>query len=155
MCTMTKPPSQNIRLTISVSPEVHAAFKRMAEVSGMSIGRSMGEWLADTLEGVQFVTDKLQRAREAPRQVAQELRASALGAADMLDEALRSLRAGPPAGGDPDRASVRRTVRATPELPSAPAAAQNVGQRESPRPVIRGGKSPGKTRTKTKPRDPK
>ena len=142
---MAKPPSptpSNIRLTITVTPEVHQAFQRMAEVSSLSLGRCMGEWLADTLEGVQFVTDKLERARAAPRQVAQELRASALGAADMLDEALRSLRAPSSGGGDPDRASVRRTVRSAPGRSPGREDAQTRDPAMSPRLVIRGGKVP-------------
>ena len=64
MRTMTKPPSPNIRLTITVTPEVHAAFSRMAEASSMSLGRCMGEWLADTVEGVEFVTAGTERSAQ-------------------------------------------------------------------------------------------
>ena len=137
---MTKPPSSNIRLTISVTPEVHAAFKRMADVSGMSIGRCMGAWLQDTLEGAEMITGQLVKAREAPRQVVKEMRQWALGAVDQADELLAQLRAGkvPGAaleerGGAPAAAGRRRAPEA---------------QLEAPRPVIRGGKSPGKTRNK-------
>lgn len=42
--------SDRIRLTISVEPEVHAIFSKMAEASGMSLGKCMGDWLADTAE---------------------------------------------------------------------------------------------------------
>lgn len=128
ICTMSKPPTpETVRLTITVTPEVHAAFQRMAEVSGMSLGRCMGEWLGDTLEGVEFLTTQLQRAREAPRKVVQEMRQGLLGALDEADELLTDIRAGRkglPAG----QAAGRRA--------GAPAA-QN-----PPRPVIRGGKSP-------------
>lgn len=127
---MTKPPSQNIRLTITVTPEVHATFQRMAEVASMPIGRCMGEWLADTLEGVEFVTAQLAKARQAPRQVVADMRQMALGAADEMDQLLGDLRAGklkvPPLG--------------------EPAGGGRAAAAPSPRPVIRGGKSPGKTR---------
>ena len=136
---MAKPPSPDrIRLTISVTPEVHAAFQRMAEVSGMSIGRCMGEWLGDTLEGVEFITGQLAKAREAPRQVVKEMRQGLLGMIDESDQLLADLRSGkaklpPPAPKD---------ARGAP-----PAAAAG-----APRLVIRGGKSPGKTRTQPKPK---
>lgn len=139
---MAKPPSPtpaNIRLTITVTPEVHAAFVRMAQVASLPIGRCMGEWLGDTLEGVEFLTAQLERAREAPRQVVKEMRQLALGSADLADELLRDMRAGKvgapalAAGGDAPPGARRPTA----------AAAQ-----ETPRLVIRGGKSPGKTRTR-------
>jgi hypothetical protein len=132
---MSKPPSTNIRLTISVTPEVHAAFQRMAEVSGMSIGRCMGEWLGDTLEGAEFVTGQLAKARQAPRQVAAEMRQMLLGGLDEADQLLADMRSGkikvPPATTPGDARSVTRAAAA---------------EAQTPRPVIRGGKSPGKTR---------
>ena len=66
----------------------------MADISGMSIGRCMGEWMQDTLEGVEFITGQLAKAREAPRQVAMEMRQYALGALDQADELLADLRSG-------------------------------------------------------------
>lgn len=130
------PPEQakpeNIRLTITVTPEVHAAFTRMAEASGMSLGRAMGEWLADTLEGVEFVTAQLVKAREAPRQVVRDMRQGLLGMTDEMDKLLSDMRSGAiklPAAGDGARSAPRTAVAAA-----------------SPRPVIRGGNSPGKTR---------
>jgi hypothetical protein len=136
---MAKPPSPtpaNIRLTITVTPEVHAAFVRMAQVASLPIGRCMGEWLGDTLEGVEFLTTQLERAREAPRQVVKEMRQLALGSADLADELLRDMRAGKVAApAAADRASAALHGPTT-------AAAQ------APRLVIRGGKSPGKTRTR-------
>jgi predicted transcriptional regulator len=123
---MAKPPSPKpIRLTITVSPEVHAAFTRMSEASSLPIGRCMGEWLADTLEGVQFITDKLERVREAPKQVVRELRQLALGAADLADEAL---------------AEINEKARATATEGPRIAGSTGAGGR-APRLVIRGGKS--------------
>ena len=142
--TMAKPPSpstERIRLTISVTPEVHAAFQRMAEVSGMSIGRAMGEWLGDTLEGVEFITGQLAKAREAPRQVVKEMRQGLLGMIDESDQLLADLRSG----------KAKLPPTATPGGGrGAPPAAAAAGA--SPRPVIRGGKSPGKTRTQPNPK---
>lgn len=127
---MAKPPSPDrIRLTISVTPEVHAAFTRMAEVSGLSIGRAMGDWLADTIEGVEMITGQLAKARQAPRTVVKEMRQGLLGLTDEVDQLLAGLRNGsikvPAAAGG--MAGLPGTRPATAAPP--------------PRPVIRGGKS--------------
>lgn len=79
---MTSTPSPNIRLTITVSPEVHATFQRLAKASGMSISKAMGEWLGDTLEAVEFTAVKVEQARSAPKVVMREMHAYALGLAD-------------------------------------------------------------------------
>lgn len=74
--------TERVRLTISVTPEVHAAFTRLAAASGMSLSRAMGEWLQDTLEAVQFTAEKVEQARAAPRLVMREMHAYAQGLAD-------------------------------------------------------------------------
>jgi hypothetical protein len=119
---MTSTPTPNVRLTISVTPEVHATFKRLADASGMSISRAMGEWLLDTIEGAEFMAGMVEKARSAPRQVVQEMHAMSLGTADLLTGLLADLRTGKK-GLPPERATGR------------PAAGP------SPRPVIRGDKS--------------
>ena len=48
------PDQKAIRVTVPVTPEVQAAFQRLAAASGMSTGKAMGEWLADTMEGVDY-----------------------------------------------------------------------------------------------------
>lgn len=81
---MTSPPTQsNIRLTISVTPEVHETFKRFSAAAGMSISRAMGEWLGDTIEAAQFTASKMEQARAAPKLVMREMHSYALG---ILDE---------------------------------------------------------------------
>ncbi len=137
---MTSTPTpKNVRLTISVTPEVHATFERMAKASGMSLSRAMGKWLQDTCEAAEHMASLLERARAAPKQVMREMHSYALGLADETGDLVESMRK----KGQADRAS----VRAQP-VPAAGSAVQ------TPRPVIRGGKSPGKTLT-TDPRGPK
>lgn len=58
--------TDRIRTTISLSPDVHEAFVTMAKTQGISVSRSMGNWLADTLESAQFVTYKMAEIRRAP-----------------------------------------------------------------------------------------
>lgn len=144
-------PAERVRLTISVTPEVHAAFSRLAEASGMSLGRAMGEWLEDTLDAVLYTADLVEKARSAPKLVMREIHAYAQGMADETGAILAKVRKGTATPADMDRLDApRRTLDALrgsvqrdggrPFLaePDRPAAVP------PPRPVIRGGKSPGK-----------
>ena len=75
--------SERIRLTITVTPEVHEVFSRMAAAAGISLGKCMGEWLGDTIDGAQFVAQKMEEAKKAPRLVMREMQAFSRG---LLDE---------------------------------------------------------------------
>lgn len=122
------PPSDpRIRLTIAVSPEVHAVFQRMAAAGSMSLSRAMGDWLGDTVEAAAQVASMMERARAAPREVTREIHAYALGMADETGALMKRLR---------DESAARATA-AAPAAGAARAA-------PPPRPVIRGGKSPAK-----------
>lgn len=125
------PTEKPIRLTITVTPEVHTVFTRLAKASGMSLGRTMGEWLGDTIEAVSFTAEKVEQARAAPKMVMREMHAYALGLADETGELMRSL-------------SAKGAALRQPQGVAAPVGAQHPAP---PRPVIRGGKSPktGKT----------
>lgn len=83
---------KTIRLTIPVSAEAHAAFTRIAKATGMPVGRAMAEWMDDTLDAAQFLADTLEKAREAPRLVAQQLHAYSLGLADETGQLLAEVR---------------------------------------------------------------
>lgn len=84
--------SETIRVTVPVSKEVQEVFKRIAEASGSSVGRSMGDWLADTIEAAETMAGLMERARKQPKLVAQELHSYALGVTDLTSEVLDSLR---------------------------------------------------------------
>jgi len=75
-------PSPTLRVSVPITPEVHEAFKRLASATGMSTGKAMGDWLSDTLEAVEFMAEKVQQARSAPKIVMREMHAYALGLAD-------------------------------------------------------------------------
>jgi hypothetical protein len=121
-------PGGRIRLTITVTPEVHAAFSRLAAASGQSLSRSMGDWLQDTLEAADFAASMMEKARQAPKMVMREMHAYALGLADETGSLLERVRSGRSSG-----------------APAGGAGAPVAGAGEAPRLVIRGGKSPGKT----------
>jgi hypothetical protein len=84
---------ERIRLTITVSPEVHEVFSRMAETAGVSLGRCMGDWLADTLDGAQFVALKMEQARQSPKLAMRELEATARGHLEEVRSGMDRLRA--------------------------------------------------------------
>ena len=133
------PEQKPIRVTVPVTPEVQAAFQRLAAASGMSTGKAMGEWLADTMEGAVTMAEMLEKARRAPKQAVSEMHAYALGLADMTSELMQTLRKG--SGKGKTGAAVEPTVGGTAAAPVAPAPLP-------PRTVIRGGKS---TKTPKKP----
>jgi hypothetical protein len=109
----TSPPTQEkpktIRLTIPVSAEVHEAFTRISKATGMPVGRSMAEWMDDTLDAAKYLAETLEKAREAPRMVAQQLHAYALGLSDETGQLLKDIR----------ESSKTRSGRAQPGLASA------------------------------------
>ena len=119
-----------VRVTVPVTAQTLEAFQHLAEFSGVSVGRAMGEWLADQLHAVEWMAIRMEQARSAPREAAQLLHLHAAGSAELARAVVA--RAGKrPADGD--RGASGDTVSG-----GRPAA--------TPRPVIRGGKSPGKTR---------
>jgi hypothetical protein len=91
---MATSPEKPIRLTISVTPEVHAGFERLASASGMSMSKCMGEWLADTLDAVEYTSKMVEKARLAPKMVMREVHAYALGLADETGAVLSAMKKG-------------------------------------------------------------
>lgn len=85
-------PTDRIRTTISIDPEVFEVFKGMAEAGNMSVSRCMGEWLADTVDGAQFVANKMREARAAPLTVMREFQAMAAGFQEEVASTLQTLR---------------------------------------------------------------
>lgn len=132
MTSTPSPTSEPIRLSITVTPEVHSAFRRLADASGMSMGKAMGEWLGDTLEAIEFMAEKMEQARAAPRLVMQEMHAYALGLADETQQVLQQVK-------KREREARASDARARTRAPHGSAPATTAAP---PRPVIRGGKSP-------------
>lgn len=86
-------PTERIRTTISIDPEVFEVFKTMAEAGGTSVSRCMGDWLADTVDGAQFVAQKMQEARKAPMNVMREFQAMSVGFSEEVNALTESFRA--------------------------------------------------------------
>jgi len=85
--------TDRIRLTITVTPEVHEVFSRMADAAGLSLGRCMGDWLGDTIDGAQFVAAKMEEARKAPKTVMREMQAMSRGLTAEVDSVMEGMRA--------------------------------------------------------------
>lgn len=75
---------QQVRVTVSIDEEALKVYKGMAQVSGISLSRCMGEWLADTADGAQMITVKLSEARKAPQRVLNEMLAMTAGLRDTV-----------------------------------------------------------------------
>lgn len=118
-----------IRLTITVTPEVHAAFERLATASGISMSRCMGEWLGDTLDAVEYTAQLVERARAAPKLVMREVHAYALGLADETGSILQTMRQ------DPSLKTIRQAVQA-----------ESAGGKSSRSSAQRGGRGPRRRR---------
>jgi hypothetical protein len=86
--------SKNVRVSVPVSPEVKAAFERLAAAQGSSVAAAMSEWLEDTVDAANSMADLLEKARQQPRLVAQQLHGYALGLGDLTVGLLDSIRAG-------------------------------------------------------------
>ena len=125
---MTSPPIPNIRLTISVAPDVHATFHRLSKAGSMSISKAMGDWLADTVEAAQFMAEKMEQARAAPKVVMAEMHAYALGLADETGELINRIREKGRAGRSGSEAGA-----AGPALPRPPSS--NTGGKGTKRPT--------------------
>lgn len=81
-----------VRVTVPVRSDVLALFQRLAKAGGMSTGKAMGEWLADTSDAAEFMAEKMEQARAAPRIVAREMHAYALGLADETGSLIEQVR---------------------------------------------------------------
>ena len=112
-----------IRTTISLTPEAHAIFKRMADAGNMSVSRCMGDWLSDTADAAQMITLKMEEAKNAPMRVLREMQDMLVGIGQAVVETGAEI-AAIREQGRTARAVARtertlRTVAATPVPPSS------------------------------------
>jgi hypothetical protein len=81
-----------VRVTVPVPPHVLEAFRELAAVQGVSVGKAMGEWLTDTLDGVNAMVQLLAKAKRAPHLAVRELSGYAMGLSELTSELLDELR---------------------------------------------------------------
>lgn len=61
--------SETVRVTVAMSPEAVEVFKQMAKVGKLSFSKCVGEWLEDTADAAQFVSQSMLEARQAPKRI--------------------------------------------------------------------------------------
>lgn len=96
----TPPTPKSIRVTVPVSPEVLALFQRLSKAAGQSVGRSMGGWLEETMDGVVPMIHILERHKQAPKKAIQSLQLYAGTLQDMSNDLFDRVREMPTEGGD-------------------------------------------------------
>jgi hypothetical protein len=117
--------TDRVRFTISCDSEVYEAFAGLAEASGVSLSRCIGDWLRDTAEAAQITTIKVNEVRKSPSDAfAVFIREAVVPESMRVGALYKASRKGRSGG-----------LRSAAEREEA----------EPPRPVIRGGKSPVKT----------
>jgi hypothetical protein len=107
----TKTSTPTIRLTIPVTPEVHAVYTRMSDAMGRPAGRLMAEWLQDHLPAAEELCALVEGIRNA------NARASSLGLlasayADQAQSVIDSAKQVRGAGGAPLAGETPRPVSA-------------------------------------------
>lgn len=99
----------------------------------------MGDWLADTADGAQFVAVKMLEARKAPKTVMREMQAMARGLVEEVDGTVEAIRRKSLSDARPPQAERRgtgvRKARGAEGPPSSPTGVK------SPRKGAAGGKA--------------
>lgn len=87
-CSMTSTPTKSVRLSVPVSPEVHATFQRLAEASGRSMAASLSQWLVDTQQAAELMAQNIERLRASPGDVVARVKLHIASLEDMAEQAI-------------------------------------------------------------------
>jgi hypothetical protein len=109
-----------------MEPATLEVFRKMAAAMGVSVGRCIGDWCADTVDGAQFVMQKMQEAKKTPALVMREMEAMSAGLLSEIQRASRDVAAGRATPG----AVARERERSAAPAPSG------AGRRGSKPPVL-------------------
>ena len=112
--------TERVRFTIAVDADVYEAFAQLAHSSGVSMSRCIGDWLRDTAEAAQMTTIRVNEVRKSHQEVHRLY-------VDSTAREIEKIMSGE-VGSSWHRGPKGERM----DLPTA----------VSPRPVIRGGKSP-------------
>ncbi len=134
---ITTPTTKTVRVSVPVTPEVLEKFKRFSEASGLSLGKSIGDWLRDTVDGLDAMTHILETHKRVPAEAIAHFQGLASTLQIVAAEAIEGMK----------RVEPRR--EGVPLAGKAHAAALMREAAQNPRLVIRGGKSPKPGKGKT------
>ena len=110
----TTPTSKTYRISVPLTPEVLAKFQRFSDASGLSLGKSIGDWLRDTVAGLDAMTEILEAHKRAPAEAISKLQGLATSLQAVSEEAMANMRKTAPA---PAPARARRKGPAGKEPP--------------------------------------
>ena len=85
---MASTPTPMIRLSIAVTPEVHAVFQRLADATGRGLGSAMGEWLSDTKEAAVLMAENMERLKRSPAEFLAKVQLKTSGLEEAAEQAL-------------------------------------------------------------------
>lgn len=77
-------PDKLRRISVPLSEEAIAVFTRMGKAQGRGAGAAVSEWVQEQIEAAEFVTQQLEKAREAPKQVMRDMHSYALALVDEM-----------------------------------------------------------------------
>ena len=83
---------KTVRLSIALPLETKEIYQRMAKAAGLSLSKTIAEWLADTGDAALFTSLKMEEARNAPTQVFNDLLSMTAGAREAIFTAKSDLR---------------------------------------------------------------
>ena len=132
---MLSPPSKTIRVSVPLTPEILEKYQRFSEVSGRSLARSISDWLRDTAQGLDAMTEILETHQRKPIEAMAKLQTLATSLQVMSEQTIETMRTAPSPLGE-------GVPPAGKSLAVARAAITKAAQ--SPRLVIRGVKSQDK-----------
>lgn len=84
--------TETTRVMVPISPEVKAVFERLAASQGCTVGRAISEWLNDTIDGVQAITEMVEKAKKEPVAVMRQLHSYAIGLGEVTNDIMEDLR---------------------------------------------------------------
>lgn len=87
--------TKTMRVSVPITSDVLAKFQRFSEASGLSVSKSIGDWLRDTAGGLEAMTDILETHRRSPRRAMAQLTTYASALQDMTSMALEGMEKGP------------------------------------------------------------
>ena len=93
--SMKKAAPKTMRISVPITADVLAKFQRFSDASGLSLGRSISDWLRDTVAGLDAMTDILETHKKTPSQAMQKLAVYAAALQDMTSGALQDMKTGP------------------------------------------------------------
>ena len=86
---------KNFRVSVPITPDVLAKFQRFSDASGLSVSKSIGDWLRDTVSGLDAMTDILESHKRSPAQAMEKLTLLASALQDMTADSIRAMKSGP------------------------------------------------------------